>query len=209
MSDNADERMRMAGSPRDDEEIPRAPVGMRYVGFCRACRQFVEVTHDFGCKRAGHPRSSIAVALLLPIDEPKPRMPAVNLGALFMPALWGPAHGQWFMILFYPLWLRLNNLVYGAVHGNYPGWIAALAVTMTAAFTILYATRANTYGYVRVAAEKLPRSTWRRSASGACCSSSSAWPSSCSQAGTTWRSGRGRARSHRRRVCAQGRTPSH
>ena len=83
-------------------------------------------------------------------------MPAVNLGALFMPALWGPAHGQWFMILFYPLWLMLDNLVYGAVHGNYPGWIAALAVTMTAAFTILYATRANTYGYVRVAAEKLP-----------------------------------------------------
>lgn len=156
MSDNADERMRMAGSPRDDEEIPRAPVGMRYVGFCRACRQFVEVTHDFGCKRAGHSRSSIAVALLLPVDKPKPRMPAVNLGALFMPALWGPAHGQWFMIMFYPLWLMLDNLVYGAVHGNYPGWIAALAVTMTAAFTILYATRANTYGYVRVASEKLP-----------------------------------------------------
>ncbi len=84
MSDNADERMRMAGSPRDDEEIPRAPVGMRYVGFCRACRQFVEVTHDFGCKRAGHPRSSIAVALLLPIDEPKSSVLFVIIGVAFI-----------------------------------------------------------------------------------------------------------------------------
>lgn len=139
-----------------DEEVPRAPRGMRYVGFCRMCGKFVELTHDFECKRAGHPRSSIAVALLIGLDEPKPKMPLINLGALFMPALWGPAHGQWFMILFYPLWLMLDNLIYGSVHGTYPAWISIASVLVTAAFTVFYAMRANVHGYIRVASEKSP-----------------------------------------------------
>ena len=155
-SDERDDRARFAGAPNSDEEIPHAPRGMRYVGFCRQCGQFVEVSTAFECKRKGHPRSSIAVALLIGLNDPKPRMPAVNIGALFMPALWGPAHGQWFTILFYPLWLILDNLIYGAVHGQQMVWLAALAVIATAAFTIYYAMRANVHGYIRVASEKSP-----------------------------------------------------
>lgn len=38
----------------------------------------------------------------------------LNLGALFMPPIWGPAHGIWITILFYPLWLFADNLFYAA-----------------------------------------------------------------------------------------------
>ncbi|MBS5449934.1 MAG: hypothetical protein KHY83_00580 [Coriobacteriia bacterium] len=145
---------RFVGSPNDGDKIPHAPRGMRYVGFCRQCGQFVEVGPDFSCKSKGHPRQSIAVALLLGLDEPKPHMPSLNIGALFMPALWGPVHGQWFMILFYPLWLVLDNLIYAAVHGQQMAWLAAFAAIGTAAFTIYYAMRANVHGYIRVASEK-------------------------------------------------------
>lgn len=32
-------------------------------------------------------------------------VPRVNIGALFLPPVWGPAHGIWVAIVFYPLWL--------------------------------------------------------------------------------------------------------
>ena len=32
-------------------------------------------------------------------------VPRVNIGALFLPPIWGPAHGMWAAILFYPIWL--------------------------------------------------------------------------------------------------------
>lgn len=139
-----------------DETPPVAPEGMRYIGFCRDCRDFVELGSDFSCLRAGHPRERIAVALLAGADEPLPHMPALNVGALFMPALWGPVHGQWYMILFYPLWLLLDNLIYGAVHGNGMGILAGVAAAITAAFTIYYALHANAWGYVRAAADRTP-----------------------------------------------------
>lgn len=142
--------------PTCGEAVPRAPEGMRYVGFCRSCRQFVELGPTFGCMKGAHGKSDIAVAVLVDDDDPLPRLPAVNLGALFMPALWGPAHGQWFMILFYPIWLLLDNLIYGAVHGTIPVWLAVVSSLAVAAFTVYYAVRANAYGYVRVAAEKTP-----------------------------------------------------
>ena len=83
-------------------------------------------------------------------------MPRMNWGALFMPALWGPAHGQWFMILFYPLWLLLDNLIYGSVHGSFAPWLAILAGAATAVFTVVYALNANRFGYLKVANEKTP-----------------------------------------------------
>ncbi len=38
----------------------------------------------------------------------------INLGALFMPPIWGPANGIWITILYYPLWLFADNLFYEA-----------------------------------------------------------------------------------------------
>ena len=152
----AKDEPRYVGEPEPGEEIPRAPRGTRYVGFCRSCRDFVEVRPDFSCKRGNHPREDIGVALLVGKDEPLPHLPAINLGALFMPALWGPAHGQWFMILFYPVWLFLDIFIYSSVHGDASPALSVVMGLITAAIMVYYALHANAYGYLRVAAEKTP-----------------------------------------------------
>ena len=36
-------------------------------------------------------------------------IPRLNIGALFLPPIWGPAHGMWAAILFYPIWLFADN----------------------------------------------------------------------------------------------------
>ena len=54
-------------------------------------------------------------------------LPRVNWGALFMPGIWGPAHGFWVSILFYPLWVFVDNMIFGAYVNREP-WAIALAV---------------------------------------------------------------------------------
>ena len=41
-------------------------------------------------------------------------IPRINIGALFLPPIWGPAHGYWATILFYPIWLFADNMFYSA-----------------------------------------------------------------------------------------------
>ena len=41
-------------------------------------------------------------------------VPRVNIGALFLSPIWGPAHGMWASILFYPIWLFADNTFYAA-----------------------------------------------------------------------------------------------
>jgi len=40
----------------------------------------------------------------------------ISVGAFLLPMIWGPAHGIWITILYYPAWLFVDNLIYGAVH---------------------------------------------------------------------------------------------
>ena len=54
-------------------------------------------------------------------------LPRMNWGALFMPGIWGPAHGLWVAILFYPLWLLVDHLIFSAYSAPEP-WSIALAV---------------------------------------------------------------------------------
>lgn len=39
-------------------------------------------------------------------------LPRFNVAAFLMPPIWGPAHGLWVTILYYPLWLFMDNLLY-------------------------------------------------------------------------------------------------
>lgn len=41
-------------------------------------------------------------------------IPLLNIGAFFLPPIWGPAHGMWATILFYPIWLFADNMFYAA-----------------------------------------------------------------------------------------------
>ena len=60
-------------------------------------------------------------------------LPPINIGALFMPGIWGPAHGFWACILFYPMYLFADNLFYAAYDTREP-WTIALAAV---AFVVL------------------------------------------------------------------------
>ncbi len=41
-------------------------------------------------------------------------LPRVNLGALFLAPVWGPAHGMWPAFLFFVAWLFVDNVIYAA-----------------------------------------------------------------------------------------------
>ena len=56
-------------------------------------------------------------------------VPFFNWGAFFMPPVWGIAHGDWPTILFYPLWVFCDNLIYSA-------WANPRAVSITLAVLV-------------------------------------------------------------------------
>ncbi|WP_165060372.1 MULTISPECIES: viscotoxin-A3 [unclassified Adlercreutzia] len=39
-------------------------------------------------------------------------LPRLNIGALLLAPIWGPAHGFWVTILYYPAWLFVDNLLF-------------------------------------------------------------------------------------------------
>ncbi len=86
------------------------------------------------------------------VSEDLKKLPAINWGALLMPAVWGPAHGYWVTVLFYPLWIFADvSLTNALFHG---GFTIVLAVTVflgTAAFTLFFARTAGARAYLRVA----------------------------------------------------------
>lgn len=70
-------------------------------------------------------------------------IPRLNIGALFLPPIWGPGHGMWAAILFYPIWLFADNTFYAAFTERTPLAIAVALVVLatltagTVAFAIL------------------------------------------------------------------------
>lgn len=70
-------------------------------------------------------------------------IPRINVGALFLPPIWGPAHGMWLTILFYPLWLFADNMFYAAFTERTPlalvlaAVVFAILLAVTVAFGIL------------------------------------------------------------------------
>lgn len=68
-------------------------------------------------------------------------LPRVNWAAFLLPPIWGPAHGFWVTILFYPAWLVCDNVVYGAYES--PSWFsilfAVLALVVMIAVTLAFA----------------------------------------------------------------------
>lgn len=60
-------------------------------------------------------------------------LPRVNVGALLMPPIWGPAHGFWVTILYYPAWLVADNVFYAAYEA--PSALSVIIAVLT--FAIL------------------------------------------------------------------------
>ena len=68
-------------------------------------------------------------------------IPRFNLGAFVMPAIWGPAHGFWVAILYYPIWLLADNVLYNAYEQQtaFAIVIAVLVILILIAITLAFA----------------------------------------------------------------------
>lgn len=68
-------------------------------------------------------------------------LPRVNLGALFMPPVWGPVHGFWATILYYPGLLLADNLIYAAWQDPTPLAVvlAVLVAVIIVVVTVMFA----------------------------------------------------------------------
>lgn len=75
----------------------------------------------------------------------------INLGALFMPPIWGPANGIWITILYYPLWLFADNLFYEAFTNPTTMTVifAIIVAVLLAAVTIVFARVSQGYACER------------------------------------------------------------
>lgn len=70
-------------------------------------------------------------------------LPRVNVGALFLPPIWGPAHGFWATILFYPIWLFADNAFYAA-------WTERSPLSLVVAFVVFATLVAGTVAFAIV-----------------------------------------------------------
>lgn len=80
-------------------------------------------------------------------------IPRVNIGALFLPPVWGPAHGLWVTIFFYPIWLFADNMFYAAFTERTVLSIALAVVVLVtlAAITVAFSLLAQPYAAHRAA----------------------------------------------------------
>lgn len=89
-------------------------------------------------------------------------LPRMNWGAFFMPGIWGPAHGFWVCILFYPLWVFIDYLIYGAYLDPQP-WTIAFAViasVVTFALTLGFALVSQPFAAHRAESKGVSRETY-------------------------------------------------
>ena len=91
-------------------------------------------------------------------------IPRWNIGALFLPPVWGPAHGFWATILFYPLWLVADNLFYAAYSERTPLAIAFAAIigVVLVAVTFLFSRLSQPFAAHRAVARGVSKETYVR-----------------------------------------------
>lgn len=78
-------------------------------------------------------------------------LPSINIGALFMPPIWGAANGIWLAILYYPVWLLADNLFYGAYSNPQPLTVglSIVAALVLAFVTVVFARAGQGYACQR------------------------------------------------------------
>lgn len=91
-------------------------------------------------------------------------IPRWNIGALFLPPIWGPAHGFWATILFYPLWLVADNLFYAAYSESTPLAIAFAVIigVVLVAVTFLFSRLSQPFAAHRAVARGVSKETYVR-----------------------------------------------
>lgn len=89
-------------------------------------------------------------------------LPRMNVGAFLMPAIWGPAHGFWVTILYYPAWLLADNVFYAAYESPTPLAliIAVLTFVILLGITIAFSIVAQPIAAHRAEAKGVSRQTY-------------------------------------------------
>lgn len=89
-------------------------------------------------------------------------LPKINAGAAIMPAVWGLGHGSYITILFYPMWLFVDNLIYSA-YANPSFFSISFAVIATVAIlgvSIFYGATAQKNAYIRYLVKGKTKEQW-------------------------------------------------
>lgn len=86
----------------------------------------------------------------------------VNVGALFLPPIWGPAHGLWIAIVFYPLWLVADTCFVNAFAEQTPLAVTLGVVVFAAltAVTFAFATVSQKYALMRALSMGVSKETY-------------------------------------------------
>lgn len=81
-----------------------------------------------------------------------------------MPAIWGPAHGIWITILYYPAWLLLDNLFYGTYSNPRPLFIvlSIIAGIVLAGVTVVFSRASQVYALHRALNSGKTKEQYRR-----------------------------------------------
>ena len=89
-------------------------------------------------------------------------IPRMNIGALFLPPIWGPAHGIWATILFYPLWLFADNVFYAAFSQRtaLSVVVAVLMFASLTAGTVVFAILSQPFAAHRAASRGVSKQTY-------------------------------------------------
>ena len=78
-------------------------------------------------------------------------VPKFNLGAFLLPPIWGPAHGIWVTILFYPAWILVDNLLFAMYSApsvmSVVGGLSSLLLLVLV--TVLFAVISQPYAWHR------------------------------------------------------------
>ncbi len=56
-------------------------------------------------------------------------VPFFNIGALLIPPIWGPAHGTWLTVLWYPVWIFADDMFFSA--WQYPSTFSVVLAVLT------------------------------------------------------------------------------
>lgn len=85
------------------------------------------------------------------LEEYLDGMPKLNIGAFFVPPIWGPAKGMWLTILWYPLWVFADNCMYAwwCLGTPLATVIGVLALVLMVVVTVAFAYFGGIYAAAR------------------------------------------------------------
>lgn len=89
-------------------------------------------------------------------------LPRFNIGAFLLPPIWGPAHGIWVTILYYPVWIFVDNLFYATYQSPtvLSVTLSILAFLLLLGITVAFAIVSQPFAAHRAEAKGVSRSQY-------------------------------------------------